>query len=233
MDITGSLPSSEEAQSFLNDKRKNKRSILIEELLKSEEYASFWALKWSDLLRVEEKTLDSKGVEKIYGWLKEMIGSGRPLDQFTKDILCATGSTYKNPPANFYRALRSPVNRAEAVAQVFIGTRINCAKCHDHPFENVSQDDYYRFAAIFDAIDYEIIENKKKDGFDKHRFVGEQIIKLVSIDKFQNKFLNDPRTKKPPKPGFLNSDAGSLQSFDNRLEEVANWIVSHPRFAKV
>ena len=197
LDITGSLPSSEEAQSFLNDKRKNKRSILIEELLKSEEYASFWALKWSDLLRVEEKTLDSKGVEKIYGWLKEMIGSGRPLDQFTKDILCATGSTYKNPPANFYRALRSPVNRAEAVAQVFIGTRINCAKCHDHPFENVSQDDYYRFAAIFDAIDYEIIENKKKDGFDKHRFVGEQIIKLVSIDKFQNKFLNDPRTKKP------------------------------------
>lgn len=233
LDITGSLPSSEEAQSFLNDKRKNKRSILIEELLKSEEYASFWALKWSDLLRVEEKTLDSKGVEKIYGWLKEMIGSGRPLDQFTKDILCATGSTYKNPPANFYRALRSPVNRAEAVAQVFIGTRINCAKCHDHPFENVSQDDYYRFAAIFDAIDYEIIENKKKDGFDKHRFVGEQIIKLVSIDKFQNKFLNDPRTKKPAKPGFLNSDAGSLQSFDNRLEEVANWIVSHPRFAKV
>ena len=97
-----------------------------------------------------------------------MIGSGKPLDQFTKDILCATGSTYNNPPANFYRALRAPVNRAEAVAQVFIGTRINCAKCHDHPFENVRQDDYYRFAAIFDAIDYEIIENKRKDGFDKH-----------------------------------------------------------------
>ena len=101
------------------------------------------------------------------------------------------------------------MNRAEAVAQVFIGTRINCAKCHDHPFENVSQDDYYRFAAIFDAIDYEIIENREKDGFDKHRFVGEQIIKLVSIDKFQNKFLN-VKNKETPKPGFLNSDAGSL-----------------------
>ena len=203
LDVTGSLPSSDTARSFLSDKRKDKRSILIEELLKSEEYASFWALKWADLLRVEEKTLDSKGVEKIYGWLKEMIGSGKPLDQFTKDILCATGSTYNNPPANFYRALRAPVNRAEAVAQVFIGTRINCAKCHDHPFENVRQDDYYRFAAIFDAIDYEIIENKRKDGFDKHRFVGEQVIKLVSADKFQNKFLKDPRTKKPPEPGFL------------------------------
>ena len=233
LDVTGSLPSSETARSFLSDKRKDKRSILIEELLKSEEYASFWALKWADLLRVEEKTLDSKGVEKIYGWLKEMIGSGKPLDQFTKDILCATGSTYNNPPANFYRALRAPVNRAEAVAQVFIGTRINCAKCHDHPFENVRQDDYYRFAAIFDAIDYEIIENKRKDGFDKHRFVGEQVIKLVSVDKFQNKFLKDPRTKKPPEPGFLDPSSGPIKSFDNRLEEVADWITSHPRFAKV
>ncbi|MFL2436963.1 MAG: DUF1549 and DUF1553 domain-containing protein [Verrucomicrobiales bacterium] len=233
LDVTGSLPSSERARSFLSDKRKDKRSILIEELLKSEEYASFWALKWADLLRVEEKTLDSKGVEKIYGWLKEMIGSGKPLDQFTKDILCATGSTYNNPPANFYRALRAPVNRAEAVAQVFIGTRINCAKCHDHPFENVRQDDYYRFAAIFDAIDYEIIENKRKDGFDKHRFVGEQVIKLVSADKFQNKFLKDPRTKKPPEPGFLDPSSGPIKSFDNRLEEVADWITSHPRFAKV
>ena len=233
LDITGSLPSSDTARSFLSDKRKDKRSILIEELLKSEEYASFWALKWADLLRVEEKTLDSKGVEKIYGWLKEMIGSGKPLDQFTKDILCATGSTYNNPPANFYRALRAPVNRAEAVAQVFIGTRINCAKCHDHPFENVRQDDYYRFAAIFDAIDYEIIDNKRKDGFDKHRFVGEQVIKLVSADKFQNKFLKDPRTKKPPEPGFLDPSSGPIKSFDNRLEEVADWITSHPRFAKV
>jgi len=233
LDVTGSLPSSETARSFLSDKRKDKRSILIEELLKSEEYASFWALKWADLLRVEEKTLDSKGVEKIYGWLKEMIGSGKPLDQFTKDILCATGSTYNNPPANFYRALRAPVNRAEAVAQVFIGTRINCAKCHDHPFENVRQDDYYRFAAIFDAIDYEIIENKRKDGFDKHRFVGEQVIKLVSVDKFQNKFLKDPRTKKPPTPGFLDPASGPIKSFDNRLEEVADWITSHSRFAKV
>jgi len=233
LDVTGSLPTSDTARSFLSDKRKDKRSILIEELLKSEEYASFWALKWADLLRVEEKTLDSKGVEKIYGWLKEMIGSGKPLDQFTKDILCATGSTYNNPPANFYRALRAPVNRAEAVAQVFIGTRINCAKCHDHPFENVRQDDYYRFAAIFDAIDYEIIENKRKDGFDKHRFVGEQVIKLVSADKFQNKFLKDPRTKKPPEPGFLDPSSGPIKSFDNRLEEVADWITSHPRFAKV
>ena len=233
LDVTGSLPSSDTARSFLSDKRKDKRSILIEELLKSEEYASVWALKWADLLRVEEKTLDSKGVEKIYGWLKAMIGSGKPLDQFTKDILCATGSTYNNPPANFYRALRAPVNRAEAVAQVFIGTRINCAKCHDHPFENVRQDDYYRFAAIFDAIDYEIIENKRKDGFDKHRFVGEQVIKLVSADKFQNKFLKDPRTKKPPEPGFLDSSSGPIKSFDNRLEEVADWITSHPRFAKV
>ncbi len=234
LDITGSLPEPGTAKSFLLDERKDKRSRLVDELLKSKEYANYWALKWADLLRVEEKTLDPKGVKKIYTWLSEMIEQGKPLNQFARDILCATGSTYENPPANFYRALRFPVDRAEAVAQVFIGTRINCAKCHDHPFENVRQEDYYRFAAIFDAIDYEIIENKKKDGFDKHRFVGEQIVKLVPIkDMDQKKLLKDPRTKERPVPGFLDANAAPLKSFDNRLDELSSWITSHPRFAKV
>ena len=233
LDVTGSLPSPELARAFLTDQTEDKRSLFVDQLLSSEEYASYWALKWADLLRVEEKTLDAKGVEKIYGWLKEKIGNGRPIDELAKDILCATGSTYENPPANFYRALRAPVNRAEAVAQVFIGTRINCAKCHDHPFENVSQEDYYRFAAIFDAIDYDIIENKKKDGFDKHQFIGEQIVKLVSMKNWTNKFLKDPRTNKPPVPGFLDSEAGSIKSFDKRLIELSSWITSHPRFSRV
>ena len=232
LDITGSLPEPETAKSFLIDERQDKRSRLVEKLLKSKEYANYWALKWADLLRVEEKTLDPKGVKKTFTWLSEMIQQGKPLDQFAREILCARGSTYETPPANFYRALRSPVDRAEAVSQVFIGTRINCAKCHNHPFENVRQEDYYRFAAIFDAIDYEIIENKKKDGYDKHRFVGEQIVKLVSIkDMDQKKVLKDPRTKERPVPGFLDSDP--IQSFDHRLDELASWITSHSRFAKV
>ncbi|MEE3177689.1 MAG: DUF1549 and DUF1553 domain-containing protein [Verrucomicrobiota bacterium] len=232
LDITGSLPEPETAKSFLIDERQDKRSRLVEKLLKSKEYANYWALKWADLLRVEEKTLDPKGVKKTFTWLSEMIQQGKPLDQFAREILCAMGSTYENPPANFYRALRSPVDRAEAVSQVFIGTRINCAKCHNHPFENVRQEDYYRFAAIFDAIDYEIIENKKKDGYDKHRFVGEQIVKLVPIkDMDQKKVLKDPRTKERPVPGFLDSDP--IQSFDHRLDELASWITSHSRFAKV
>ena len=232
LDITGSLPEPETAKLFLIDERQDKRSRLVEKLLKSKEYANYWALKWADLLRVEEKTLDPKGVKKTFTWLSEMIQQGKPLDQFAREILCAMGSTYENPPANFYRALRSPVDRAEAVSQVFIGTRINCAKCHNHPFENVRQEDYYRFAAIFDAIDYEIIENKKKDGYDKHRFVGEQIVKLVSIkDMDQKKVLKDPRTKERPVPGFLDSDP--IQSFDHRLDELASWITSHSRFAKV
>ncbi|MED6298950.1 MAG: DUF1549 and DUF1553 domain-containing protein [Verrucomicrobiota bacterium] len=232
LDITGSLPEPETAKSFLIDERQYKRSRLVEKLIKSKEYANYWALKWADLLRVEEKTLDPKGVKKTFTWLSEMIQQGKPLDQFAREILCAMGSTYENPPANFYRALRSPVDRAEAVSQVFIGTRINCAKCHNHPFENVRQEDYYRFAAIFDAIDYEIIENKKKDGYDKHRFVGEQIVKLVPIkDMDQKKVLKDPRTKERPVPGFLDSDP--IQSFDHRLDELASWITSHSRFAKV
>ena len=82
--------------------------------------------------------------------------------------------------------------------------------------------------------DYEIIENKRKDGFDKHRFVGEQIVKLVPIkDMDQKKLLKDPRTNERPVPGFLNADADTIKSFDHRLDELASWVTSHPRFAKV
>jgi len=234
LDITGALPSAEDAQKFVADTDPNKRTKLIDQLLTSPGYADFWALKWADLLRVEEKTLDSKGVEKFHGWIRDSLAQGKPLDKFAREILTATGSTYENPPANFYRALRKPVDRAEAAAQVFIGSRLKCAQCHNHPFEDVRQDDYYRFAALFDGIDYEIIENKRRDKYDKNQFRGEQKVKLVALDKLEEKnVLKHPHTNKPPEPGLLDRHAPKLKSHDKRLEEMADWITAHPNFAKV
>ena len=234
LDITGTLPYPREAKAFVDERDPGKRARLIERLLASPEYAEFWALKWADLLRVEEKTLDAKGVEIFHNWIREGLATGKPLDVFAHEVLSATGSTYGNPPANFYRALRFPVDRAEAAAQVFLGSRLKCARCHDHPFEDVRQDDYYRFAALFDGIDYEIVENKRKDKFDKHQFRGEQKVKLVALDKLDPKIiLKHPRTRKPPKPGLLERGAPPLASMNRRLEEMAQWVVSHPNFARV
>ena len=234
LNISGTLPDPLEAQAFVQDSDPGKRARLIDRLLVSPGYAEFWALKWADLLRVEEKTLDAKGVETFHNWIRESLAVGKPLDVFAREVLSSTGSTYGNPPTNFYRALRVPVDRAEAAAQVFLGSRLKCARCHDHPFEDVRQDDYYRFAALFDGIDYEIIENKRKDGFDKHQFRGEQKVKLVALDKLDpKKILKHPRTKKPPQPGLLARNAPPLDSFNRRLEEMAEWVTSHPNFAKV
>jgi hypothetical protein len=234
LDITGTLPDPREAETFVNDSDPGKRDRLIDRLLASPGYAEYWALKWADLLRVEEKTLDARGVETFHNWIRNSLATGKPLDTFAREVLSSTGSTYGNPPTNFYRALRLPVDRAEAAAQVFLGSRLKCARCHDHPFEDVRQDDYYRFAALFDGIDYEIIENKRKDGFDKHQFRGEQKVKLVALDKLDPKnVLKHPRTKKPPQPGLLDRDAPPLVSFNRRLEQMAEWVTSHPNFAKV
>ena len=234
LDITGRLPEPDEVEKFLDNNDPEKRGQLIDSLLTSPEYADFWALKWADLLRVEEKTLDRNGVEKFYGWLRDSLGSGMGLDQLAREILSATGSTYSNPPANYYRALRRPDERAEATAQVFLGSRLRCAKCHNHPFNDVSQDDYYRFAALFDGIDYEIVENKRKDKHDKHQFLGEQKVRLVALDKLDAKLvLKHPRTKKPPDPGMLDRAAPAIASRDKRLDEMAVWVTRHPNFAKV
>lgn len=234
LDITGTMPTPEDARAFVDDPDPDKRPKLIERLLASPEYADYWALKWADLLRVEEKTLDETGVGKFHGWIRDSIAGGKPLDAFAREVLTATGSTYENPPANFYRALRLPVDRAEAAAQVFLGSRLKCARCHNHPFEDVRQDDYYRFAALFDGIDYEIVENKRRDKYDKNQFRGEQKVKLVARDQIdEKKVLKHPRTSEPPEPGLLDRAAPPLGSYDRRLEEMADWVTSRPNFATV
>jgi len=109
-----------------------------------------------------------------------------------RELVAARGSTYQNPPANWYRANRDPVQRAENTARVFLGTQLNCAQCHNHPFERWTQDDYYDWARLFARIDYKIIENKRRDTNDTREFNGDQIVEFKPTANFLNARTHQP-----------------------------------------
>jgi hypothetical protein len=239
LDACGVPPAPDAVRAFLADPSPDKRERLIDHLLSRPEFAEYWAMKWSDLLRNEEKSLDRKGVQVFHRWMKTWFAEDRPLTEFAREILTARGSTYANPPANFYRAVRDPYQRAEAVAQVFLGVRVSCARCHNHPFDRWTQDDYHQFVAFFPRVQYRVLENRRKDDLDKHEFVGEQIV----FDDHRGE-VPLPRTGEDAAPKLLGSAArpadrgprsevrksASRSAFPvpcpdrDRLGELADWI---------
>ncbi|MBI3877861.1 MAG: DUF1549 domain-containing protein [Verrucomicrobia bacterium] len=227
LDLLGLLPTADEAKTFLSDKRKDKRARLVDELLERPEFADFWAIKWSDLLRAEEKSLDRKGVQNFHHWILQSLAENKPLDQFVREVVTGRGSTYASPAGNYLRALRDPVSRAESTAQVFLGTRLLCAQCHNHPFDRWTQDDYFNWTSLFARVQYRVMENNKRDKLDSHEFVGEQMVVMARDGEVKN-----ARTGKDAAPRFLGADAVGEDA--DRLEALAAWITSpdNPRFAK-
>ena len=228
LDTCGIVPTADECRAFLADAAPDKRAKLIDSLLKRPEFDSYWAQKWADLLRNEEKTLDRKGVQVFHRWIKNWVAADKPLNDFAREILAARGSTYASPPANFYRAIRDPYQRAESVAQVFLGLRVSCAKCHNHPFDRWTQDDYHRFAALFARIDYRILDNKKTDNLDKHEFIGEQIVLATTRGELPHPRGGDAA------PKFLGVATPDLGGRADRLGAFAEWVAApgNPFFAK-
>lgn len=229
LDALGILSTADEARDFLADGRPDKRARLIDQLLQRPEFADWWALKWADLLRNEEKVLDAKGVANFHHWIRQSIADGKPLDQFARELITARGSTYTNPAANFYRANRDAVTRSEAAAQLFLGVRLQCAKCHNHPFDRWTQQDYYRWASFFARVQYKIVENRRRDENDGHEFDGEQVVWMASSGE-----VRDPRTDQPMEPCYLGEPTPEFQPEQDRLEELADWLTSpdNPFFAR-
>jgi len=229
LDLLGILPTAEEARAFVADKRSDKRARLIDRLLQRREFAEFWAQKWSDLLRNEEKTLDRKGVQNFYAWIRNGIATGKPLDRFVRELIASRGSTYKQPAANYYRAMRKPLIRAESTAQLFLGIRLQCAKCHNHPFDRWTQDDYYGWANNFARVKYKILENKRRDRNDKHEFDGEQLVYMADEGEVTN-----PRIGKPTPPRFLGEAKRRPKDEQDRLQQLARWVTAknNTRFAE-
>jgi hypothetical protein len=229
LDLCGAVPTADEARRFAQSTSPNKRQQLVEDLLDCPEFAETWALKWSDLLRNEERTIDRKGVDNFNTWLKIQITNDRPWNEMARELLAARGSTYSSPASNYYRALRDPFTRAETTAQLFLGVRLQCAKCHSHPFDRWTQNDYYAWSNAFSRVDYKVLENNRRDKNDKHEFDGEQVVFIP-----QDGDVKDPRTGEPRAPRMLDVDEAPLPATADRLDEIAEWVVAddNPYFAR-
>ena len=229
LDLLGLLPTPEETRRFLADNSQDKRAALIDALLARPEFAEYWAMRWSDILRNEEKQLDRKGSQVYYDWVRDAFAKDMPLNQFAKELLTSKGSTYTEPAANYYRALRDPQARAEATAQVFLGIRMLCAKCHNHPFNQWTQNDYYQLAAFFPRVQYKIVANNRKDKLDSHEFIGDQ-----EVFQDDSSEVKHPVTGEVLKPRFLGGDTPDLGPKDDRLLALANWVAdpANPLFAR-
>lgn len=152
LDVLGILPSPEDAQRFLDSPAADKREKLIDELLDRDEFATYWALKWADVMRGNRTTISLRGVHSLHRYLINHFAEDRPLTELAQEILTARGNTFENPAASFYRVARTPDEAAESFGQLFLGVRIGCAKCHNHPFEALTQGDYYGLAAFFSRV---------------------------------------------------------------------------------
>lgn len=152
IDLIGTLPSSEQVRAFLKDERPDKRARLVDELLKHPNWADRWALVWIDLLRPNPDRVGVKSVYILDQWLRQAFRENRPFDRFARDILTVRGSTHRDGPAVIFRDRRGPDDLTTMMSQVFMGVRLECAKCHHHPNEAWSQDDFYQLAAFFGEV---------------------------------------------------------------------------------
>ena len=225
LDLCGLLPTADETKAFLADFSANKRVKLIDRLLQRPEYADFWTLKWSDVFRSSRKTIQLKGVHTFQTWLRERIADNTSFDKITRELLTANGSTFENPPANFYRIARDPTSLAETTAQLFFGIRMQCAKCHNHPFERWTQDDYYSLAAFFVRV-----KQKKDPNFPTKNNEGTS--EVIFADRAGE--VTQPRTGKTMPPRFLGGELPTIPAGADRRDAFAEWLTrpSNPFFAK-
>jgi hypothetical protein len=225
LDICGVVPSGSEARTFLASTARDKRTKLIDQLLDRPEYADFWTLKWSDVLRSNRKTLDMKGIYVFQDWLRDQLERDVPFDGMVRELLTASGDTFANPPANYYRVARDPQTLAETTAQLFFGIRMQCAKCHNHPFERWTQDDYYSMAAFFARV-----RQKAEAHGAAPPGVGSALV--VYCDRTGE--VMHPRSGRVVAPRFMGGSAAAIPAGEDRREVLARWVTSadNPFFAK-
>jgi hypothetical protein len=226
LDLCGVLPTTEEVRTFLADTRSDKRARLIDALLERPEYADFWTLKWSDVFRSSRKTIQVKGIYVFQKWLRGHLARNTGFDEVVRELLTADGNTFANPPANYYRIARDPQNLAETTVQLFFGIRMQCAKCHNHPFEKWTQDDYYSTAAFFARV------KQKKDAFEPGPNPQTPGAEVIYSDRAGE--VTQPRTGKVMAPKFLGGAVPALPPGKDRRQVFADWLTSanNPFFAR-
>lgn len=226
LDVCGVLPTADEARAFLADSRPDKRARLVDTLLDRPEYADFWTLKWSDVLRSHRKAIQVKGVHVFQQWLRRHVARNTPLDVVVRELLTASGNAFANPAANYYRIARDPQNLAETTAQLFFGVRMQCCKCHNHPFERWTQDDYYGLAAFFARVRQK--SDPTEPGSNPQTPGGE----IVYADRSGE--VVQPRTGRTMPPKFLGGAVADEPVGRDRREVFAEWLTGagNPFFAR-
>ncbi len=227
LDAIGRIPTSDEARSFLADKDAQKRAKLVDKLVEQPEFADLWALKWADVLRSSRKTIQQKGSYGMQAWLRGHFARNTPFDEVVREVITASGNTYANPPANYYRIAKDPQSLAETTAQLFLGVRMQCAKCHNHPFERWTQDDYYGMAAWFARV------KQRPEGVIGTRPAapaGAAEVVFVSRDGE----VTQPRTGKTMRPRFIGVGDADVPAGADRRDTLAIWLTGpeNPFFAK-
>ena len=221
LDITGLLPTPEEHAAFLASTDPQKREKLVDELLGRKEFVEVWVMKFAELLQVrtidQGNQLSYKGALLYYNWLQERIAGNVPMDQIVRELIGADGGTFKNPATNYYQTELDTLKVAENTAQVFMGMRIQCAQCHNHPFDQWTQNDYYHFVSFFTQVG-------RKQGEDPR----ERIIFNAGGGEFAH-----PVTGQALPPKFLGGAQPDLQGKDRR-KALAEWLASpeNPFFAR-
>ncbi|GIW86311.1 MAG: S-layer protein [Isosphaeraceae bacterium] len=219
---TGTLPPASELDSFLADPDPSKRSRLIDHLLASPEFVDFWSYKWSDLLLVSSKKLTSPAVWSFYRFVRQAVAENRPWDQFARQILTAKGSTLSNGAANYFVLHRDPIDLTESTSVAFLGLSLTCARCHNHPLEKWTQDQYYGMANLFARVSL-----KDGAGADGSVAAGDVIVTPAP----EGDILHPRRNRAmPPQP--LDGEPLPLDDRGDRRVAFADWLAdpSNPYF---
>ncbi len=226
-DLTGQLPTAEEIRAFLKDPASStaKRAKMIDNLMARKSYVDHWTLKWGDLLQNNRKYLGDKAVWEFREWIRESVASNKHYDVFVRELLLSRGSSNENPATNYYRVTRDPKPTMEKTTQLFLGVRMVCTQCHDHPFERWTQNQYYEMTSFFSTVGL-------RPGFES----GEEIV----YDKRDDFDVHHPKDDRVMRPKFLVAATTAslaptpLPADANRREAFANWITSkdNPFFAK-
>jgi len=223
LDATGTLPTPDDVRRFVAATEAGKRAKLIDELLDRPEFADWWSLMWTDRLGCNQRFVGIRGAVKYHEWIHHAVADNMPEDEFARAILTARGGNYSHPPASFYRRVRDPQVRAEEISQLFLGVRIQCAKCHNHPGERWTQDDYYSLAAFFARIQY-------RDG----PFFEQIYNKEETVYSTRTGEVVQPRTGQVMAPKFLGGALATLRPDEDRVDAFARWLTGpdNPYFAR-
>lgn len=236
LDLTGLPPKAEKVRAFLADKTpsKEKRERLIDELLGSNDYVEFWANKWADLLQCNSENLGQKSVWLYRNWIRQQVADNVPYDKFVRTLLTAKGSSYENPAVNYLRVLREPGKMTEDVTQTFLGVRFNCNKCHDHPFEKWTQNQYYEMGAYFAQVGFKRGQVGKEVIFAEAGGSFQITSEEVVYHKYDGGEVKHLKTDAPVAPKVPVGDAKSIAAGADRRVPMVDWLVApeNPFFAK-